>query len=78
MSAPTTTRRTCDELGVCQAHSVRCARCLPPHPFAPGAITRHTSAQRKALVRALKRTALVMGSAVVIGLVAGLVFGAMQ
>jgi hypothetical protein len=78
MSAPTNTRRTCDELGVCQAHSLRCARCLPPQPFAPGAITRHTSAQRKALVRALKRTALFMVGAVFIGLVAGLVFGAMK
>jgi len=51
---------------------------MSAHPFAPGAITRHTSAQRKALARWLKRTALLMGAAITIGLLAGLVFGAMQ
>lgn len=70
--------RSCDELGVCQAHSQRCDRCLPPHPFAPGAVTRHTSAQRRALAVWLKRVAMLMGSAVFIGFVAGLIFGAMQ
>lgn len=46
------------------------------HPFAPGAVTRHTSAQRRALAVWLKRTALLMGSALAVGLLAGLVMGA--
>lgn len=66
-------RRTCDEPGLCQGRATPCANCA--NPFAPGAITRHTHPQRRALVRALKRTAALMGAAIVIGLLAGLVFG---
>ena len=51
---------------------------MSAHPFAPGAVTRHTSAQRRALAVWLKRVALLMGSAVFIGFMAGLIFGAMQ
>ena len=83
MSAPTqpTAITTCDEQGVpgvCQANSLRCARCAPPgpFPFAPGAITRHTSRQRQALARWLARAAALMFTAIAIGLVAGLVLGA--
>lgn len=67
-------RRSCDELGLCQGRATPCANCV--HPFAPGAITHHTHPQRRALVRAFKRTAALMGAAIVIGLLAGLVFGA--
>jgi hypothetical protein len=48
------------------------------YPFAPGAITRHTSRQRQALARWLTRTAVLMASAAALGLVAGLVYGALQ
>lgn len=48
------------------------------HPFAPGAITRHTSAQRRALLRWLRRTALLIATVVGAALVAGLITGALQ
>lgn len=48
---------------------------MSAHPFAPGAITAHRSHQRRALARALKRTAALMGTAIVVGLLAGVVFG---
>lgn len=48
---------------------------MSAHPFAPGAITAHRSHQRRALLRWLKRTAALMGTAIVVGLLAGVVFG---
>ena len=48
------------------------------HPFAPGAITRHTSAQRRALLRWLRRTALFIATVVGAAFVAGLITGALQ
>jgi hypothetical protein len=68
-------RRTCEELGVCQGRS-NCTTCT--HPFAPGAITRHTSAQRRALLRWLRRTALLIATVVGAAFVAGLITGALQ
>lgn len=47
-----------------------------PHPFAPGAITRHTHPQRRAIVRALKRVAALAGAAIAFGLMAAIVLGA--
>lgn len=51
------------------------------HPFAPGAITRHTHSrvqQRRALLRWLRRTALFMFTVAGVAFVAGLITGAMQ
>ena len=47
-----TPRRSCDELGTCQARSPSCAGC---HPFAPGAIERH---KKSLLSRAQRRELL--------------------
>lgn len=46
------------------------------HPFAPGAITRHTSRQRAELARWMRRTVRCMAWSAGIALVAGLVVGA--
>ena len=51
---------------------------MSTHPFAPGAITRHTSAQRRALLRWLRRTAVFMSTLAVLAFVAGLITGALQ
>jgi len=50
------------------------------HPFAPGAIEAHRRAripahQRRALLRWLGRTALLMGTFAALGLLAGLISG---
>ena len=51
---------------------------MSAHPFAPGAITRHTSRQRQALARWLVRIAVLMAAAPVLGLLAGIAYGALQ
>lgn len=51
---------------------------MSAHPFAPGAITRHTSAQRRALLRWLRRIAVFMFSVAVLAFMAGLITGAAQ
>ncbi len=48
------------------------------HPFAPGAITHHTSRQRRALLRWARRTATLITSVAAIAFVAGLIKGALQ
>lgn len=70
-------RYTCDELGACQSRSTPCADCKA-YPFAPGAITRHTNRQRQALARWLLRIAVLMAAASVLGLLAGIAYGALQ
>lgn len=47
-------------------------------PFAPGVITHHTSHQRRALLRWLRRTALLITTVAGIAFVAGLITGALQ
>lgn len=49
---------------------------MSAYPFAPGAITRHTSAQRRALLRWLRRSALFVTTLAVLAFVAGLITGA--
>lgn len=46
--------------------------------FAPGAIERHTSAQRRALLRWVRRTALLITTVAGVSFVAGLIAGALQ
>lgn len=51
---------------------------MNPHPFAPGAIEHHTRSQRRALKRWLLITAAVLAAAPLLGLLAGLITGALQ
>jgi hypothetical protein len=51
---------------------------MSAHPFAPGAIEHHTSRQRRALLRWLRRIAVLMSTVAVLAFVAGLITGAAQ
>lgn len=51
---------------------------MSAHPFAPGAIEHHTSPQRRALLRWLRRTALFVSTVAGCAFVAGLITGALQ
>ena len=51
---------------------------MSAYPFAPGAITRPISRQRQALARWLVRIAVLMAAAPVLGLLAGIAYGALQ
>ncbi len=48
------------------------------NPFPPGAITHHTSRQRRALLRWLRRAALAITTVACLAFVAGLITGALQ
>jgi len=51
---------------------------MSAHPFAPGAIERHSSAQRRALAVWLRRCLAVMTFCAATGLLGGLLWGALQ
>lgn len=51
---------------------------MSAHPFAPGAIEHHTSRQRRALLRWLRRTAIFVTTVAGVAFVAGLITGALQ
>lgn len=83
-------RRSCDEPALCQGRVPPCATCsqragtahpahdhpTPTHPFAPGAIERHTRSRQQAdLGRWLRRTAGVLAASALAGLLAGLAVG---
>ena len=49
-----------------------------PYPFAPGAIEHHTRRQRSAIKRWLLISAASLAAALIFGLLAGIILGAIQ
>ena len=50
---------------------------MSAHPFAPGAIEHHSSRQRRALLRWMRRTTLFITAVAVLAFLAGLATGAL-